>query len=386
MYQLSCINWKKIALVDMLSEPTKLFSELTKKTILKYKKLWKKILFVVGKKWYNTSYMCEDCGYIPKCDYCDVPIGRYVVNDKTVHMCPICRRLYDNVFQCKKCGWFNIKEMWIWTYKLQEILQKEFWLPSLVVENTQVNTVNKIKKLMPELLKAQIVISTPILSYPVGYQDDCKDKNKDDNSRWYLDDVKNNNWDSKVDTCRNFNKQWTWFGFTPDIVIFPNADTGLSIPDFNVAEKHFLFLYEYLKNYSTQNFIIQTFNFNHYVYQSLLKMDLEKFWKHELYYRKLLNYPPYTYLAVLIYKHQVEEKLYLKISKIESELKYLIEKFDSQIEMFPTPQLVFKKFWKYHYNIILKWPHLKSFLDKANSLLKLQQEGFQIDWMPSNLV
>jgi len=118
----------------------------------------------------------------------------------------------------------------------------------------------------------------------------------------------------------------------------------LSIPDFNVAEKHFLFLYEYLKNYSTQNFIIQTFNFNHYVYQSLLKMDLEKFWKHELYYRKLLNYSPYTYLAVLIYKHQVEEKLYLKISKIESELKYLIEKFDSQIEMFPTPQLVFKKF------------------------------------------
>jgi hypothetical protein len=54
--------------------------------------------------------------------------------------------------------------------------------------------------------------------------------------------------------------------------------------------------------------------------------------------------------------------------------------------MFPTPQLVFKKFWKYHYNIILKWPHLKSFLDKANSLLKLQQKGFQIDWMPSNLV
>jgi len=53
----------------------------------------------------------------------------------------------------------------------------------LVVENTQVNTVNKIKKLLPDLLKAQIVISTPILSYPVGYQDDCKDKNKDDNSR-----------------------------------------------------------------------------------------------------------------------------------------------------------------------------------------------------------
>ena len=58
----------------------------------------------------------------------------------------------------------------------------------------------------------------------------------------------------------------------------------------------------------------------------------------------MLSYPPFAELAVLIYKHQVEEKLYLKISKIESELKYLVQNLNVEVEIFPTPQLVFKKF------------------------------------------
>jgi len=342
MYKLVERNGKKIALVDMLTEQSKLFSDLVKKTILKYKKLGKKILFITNRKGYTSSSMCLDCWFVPKCEFCDVPIWKYVVDWNYVYMCPICRRIYEDFSQCKNCGSYNVKEIWIWTYKLQEILQNEFAIDALVIENTQINSIWKIKKIIPEFGNAQFVISTNILSYPSN--------------------------------------------FVPDIIIFPNADTGLTIPDFNVAEKHFLFLYEFLKNYPTQNYIIQTFNFEHYVYQNLVKMDLDWFWQQELKYRKMLFYPPFAELAVLIYKHQVEEKLYLKISKIESELKYLIQNLNAEVEIFPTPQLVFKKFWKYHYNIILKWTNLKSFLDKAVELLKLRQKWFQIDWMPMNLV
>jgi len=174
--------------------------------------------------------------------------------------------------------------------------------------------------------------------------------------------------------------------FIPDIIIFPNADTGLWIPDFNVGEKHFMQMYEIIKNYPTKNFIIQTFNFDHYVYQNLLKLDINWFWQQELKFRKMLKYPPFSELAVIMYKNQVEEKVYLKISKLESELRYLAEKNDTDIEIYPTPQLVFKKFWKYHYNIILKWKNLKSFLDKAITLLKIKQKWFQVDWLPNNLI
>ena len=347
MYKLAEINWKKIALVDLLTEENKIFSDLVSKTIRKYSKLWKKILFITNRKWYASSFLCQDCWYIPKCTHCDVPISKYVIKkenqEKFIYMCSICHKIYPDKIKCEKCWGYNIKEIWIWTYKLRDLLKENFGIDSFVVENTDVNSISKIKNLEKELQKQKYVISTNILSFPSD-------------------------------------------SFIPDIIIFPNADTGLWIPDFNVGEKHFMQMYEIIKNYPTKNFIIQTFNFDHYVYQNLLKLDINWFWQQELKFRKMLKYPPFSELAVIMYKNQVEEKVYLKISKLESELRYLAEKNDTDIEIYPTPQLVFKKFWKYHYNIILKWKNLKSFLDKAVTLLKIKQKWFQVDWLPNNLI
>ena len=145
-------------------------------------------------------------------------------------------------------------------------------------------------------------------------------------------------------------------------------------------------MYEFIKKYPTSNFIIQTFNIEHYVYKYILQLDLNWFWKEELKYRKQFNYPPFSEIVVLKYKSEIEESLYKKISKLESELKYLIEKENINIEIYQTPQLVYKKFWKYNYNIILKWKDIKSFFDKAVKILKIKEKWFQIDWQPMNLI
>ena len=80
------------------------------------------------------------------------------------------------------------------------------------------------------------------------------------------------------------------------------------------------------------------------MYKYLLQLDLDGFWEKELEFRKQFLYPPYVDLAVIMYKTEVEERLYNKISKLEKELKYLIEKEKQDIQIFPTPQLVYKKF------------------------------------------
>ncbi len=343
MYKLSDIENKKIALVDLLSEKNKLFWVLTDKSIKKYIKLWKKILFVANRKWYSSSSICEDCGNIPKCRNCDIPIAKYVNNNQFVNMCPICKTIYENEWVCNSCWWTNIKESWIWTYKLAWFLQDMYNIKSKVIENTDINSKSKIEKNKLSLENEKYVVSTSILSSESKY-------------------------------------------FKPDLVIFFNADGWLSIPDFNVWEKHFLFLYEFIKKYSTSNFIIQTFNQEHYVYENILKLDLKKFWNKELEYRKNLNYPPYSQIAIIMYKSQIEERLYRKISKLESELKYLIQNQNFDITTFPTPQLVYKKFWKYHYNIVLKWENIKSFLDLAVERLKIKEKWFQIDWLPNNII
>jgi len=343
MYILSEKQWKKIALVNLLEWPGRLFWWLTDKTIKKYINLWKKILFITNRKWFTSSKICRDCGYIPKCNYCSIPIAKYKNNDKFIYMCPICKRIYKDDWLCEKCWWSNIIESGIWTYKLQEIIKEHYWICPFVIENTDINSKNKILKIQNELKDINYVISTSIFSE------------------------------------KNIN-------FQPDIIIFFNADTWLTIPDFNVWEKHFLFLYEFIKKYPTSNFILQTFNIEHYVYKYLLQLDLDGFWQKELEFRKQFLYPPYVDLVVIMYKTEVEENLYRKVSKLESELKYLIEKEKQDIQIFPTPQLIYKKFWKYHYNIVLKWHTIKPFFDKAVKILKIKEKGFQIDYMPVNII
>jgi len=343
MYIFSNVNWKKIALVDLLSEKNKLFWSLTEKTIKKYIKLWKKILFVTNKKWYSSSSICEDCWNIPKCKNCDIPIAKYVKNDNIIHICPICKTFYENYSICSKCWWTNIKEIGIWTYKLADILKKFFNIDSVVLENINLNSLSKIEKNKKILQNAKYIISTSILSTESKY-------------------------------------------FMPDIVIFFNADIWLSIPDFNLWEKHFLFLYEFIKKYSTSNFIIQTFNKDHYVYKNILKLNLDWFWKQELKFREQFFYTPYSEIALILYKSDIEEKLYRKISKLENELRYIIENWNYNIQVFSTPPLVYKKFWKYHYNIVLKWKNVKSFLDKAVEVLKIKEKWFQIDWLSNNII
>jgi len=44
-------------------------------------------------------------------------------------------------------------------------------------------------------------------------------------------------------------------------------------------------------------------------------------------YRKKYNYPPYTQMAIIMYKHEIEEKLFNKVDKLYKEILYLKEKY-----------------------------------------------------------
>jgi len=57
----------------------------------------------------------------------------------------------------------------------------------------------------------------------------------------------------------------------------------------------------------------------------------------------------------LLYKNEIEEKLFNKIDKIHKELLYLKEKYKmNELEIYSTPPMIYKIFGKYRYNIILK--------------------------------
>jgi hypothetical protein len=56
------------------------------------------------------------------------------------------------------------------------------------------------------------------------------------------------------------------------------------------------------------------------------------------------------------------------------------------MEIYTTPPLIYKVFWNYRYNIILKWKEVRNFMDVVYTKLSLNRKGFKINWMPETMV
>lgn len=97
-------------------------------------------------------------------------------------------------------------------------------------------------------------------------------------------------------------------------------------------------------------------------------------------FRKESHYPPFADLCVILYKNEIEERMFSKVDALYKELLYLKEKYQMLgLEIYSTPPLIYKMFGKYRYNIILKGKDLKNFMDIAYTKLKMASKGFKID-------
>ncbi len=336
---------KSIFLVNMTKEIIPYFSPLALQGIEKYLKQGKKIALLVNKKGYSTGIMCQDCGTIPKCKNCSLSISYHKLESwDTIGLCHICKTQYTVPTSCPNCHGKKIKEFWLGTQKVAEYIQKEFHKEALIIESETVNSPNKIKKITEQIAGHQIIIWTSLLTTPPK-------------------DI-------------HF-----------DLIIFLNADLGLNIPDYTSAERNFYFLYEAFVKHPTANFIVQSFNPDQYSIRSACQMSKENFYEQDNVFRKTNGYPPFGELCVILYKNEIEESLFLKVDTLYKDLLYLKEKYElKDIEIYSTPPLIYKMFGKYRYNIILKWPHVRDFMDIIFTKLNLAKKGFKVDWMAESIV
>ncbi len=341
------INNRNIFLVDMKKSDDYIFSELSYFWIKKYIRRNKKVLIIVSKKSYYTGLVCKDCGYIPKCNNCDVPIAYHKLkNGEFIGLCHICKNTYNLYINCPNCWWSNLKFYGVWWEQIVDYISSEFWKKAIFLHSEKINSLKKIDNILSAIKNSDVLIWTSLII-------------------WWL-------------------KKYI---FRPDLVIFQNADVWINIPDYTSNYKNFLFLYEWINNIDSKYFIIQTYNIEYPHIRYICKNDFDWFKKFELEYRKKYNYPPFSQMAVIMYKHEIEEKLFDKVNKLFKEILYLKEKywFDN-IDIYSSPPLIYKMFWKYRYNIILKWLNVRQFLELIYEKLNIYSRWFKMDWMPQDIV
>jgi primosomal protein N' len=336
--------------VDMTKEHHRL-SELAHKSIEKALRLGRRVLVLGARKWYAWGHMCTSCGNVPQCAHCDVPIAFHKIDSDAslahheglIWLCHICKTQYPPLVRCQQCHSDAVEYYGYGIQQIAEFITETFGLQPSIVDNSHVNSPTKLTKTLALLADSQIVVATTLLSLPPA-------------------------------------------DIVFDVVIVLQADMWLNNPNFHATWQHFTWLYTLVQDYPHTHIVLQTHLPDHPWILAAASQNVELMRTYELEKRLHHHYPPYGEFCILLYKHEIEERLFGSVHKLYQELLYLKESLQVEVSIYATPPLVYKMFGKYRYTIILTWPSIRSFVERAYTQLRIRSRWFKVDRDPRQIV
>ena len=266
----------KFEIVD-LNETTENFSEELLDRISQTLQKNEQVILILNRKAFSNLLKCKDCGNIPTCPNCSISLNYYKYDNRLkCHYCGYEKR-FDNT--CDECGGHKMRQIGAGTEKIEEELATAF--PSA-----------RIVRVDSESIKTK-------QNYEKAYND-----------------FKNHKYDIMLGT-QIIAKGLHFSNVTLVGVI--NADIILNFPDFRASEKTFQLLTQASgragRGEKDGEVIIQTFNGENDVIKKTIESDYEGYYKNEMIMRKMLNYPPFGRIVILVIS-ATEENLVMEKAKI----------------------------------------------------------------------
>jgi primosomal protein N' (replication factor Y) len=227
------------------------------------------IILFQNRRGYAPLLMCGTCGFIPRCQNCDVTLTLHKFSNK-LH-CHYCGNTYPKLTVCPACGSVNWQEKNFGTEKIEEELVEDF--PESKIARMDVDAV-KGKNAHDTLIKLFEQHRIDILA---GTQ--------------------------MVVKGLDFEKV--------SLVGVLDADGLLSFADFRVNERAFQLMEQVSGRAGRKKeqglVLIQASKINHPVLLFLQEHDYKKFYENEVAMRKQFFYPPFSRLIRLTLKHKLKE-------------------------------------------------------------------------------
>ncbi len=229
----------------------------------------RQVILFQNRRGYTPYQVCNTCGWIPQCKYCDVSLTFHKFTNKL--LCHYCGTTYPPLLTCTACGNHNFIQRNFGTEKIEELLLEFF--PEAKIARMDIDTVrgkNAHDVLIQQFEQKRIDIL-------VGTQMVVKGLD--------FDNV--------------------------DLVGILDADGLLSFADFRVNERAFQLMEQVSgragRKEATGKVLIQTIQPSHPVLQLVQQHDLKKMFEVEIEKRKQFHYPPFTRLIHVTFKHKMKE-------------------------------------------------------------------------------
>jgi primosomal protein N' (replication factor Y) len=219
------------------------------------------VLLFFNRQGYASSLVCSRCDYTPKCRNCEALLTYYKREKKLI--CRYCHSSEGLLMKCPECGARMVPGSGFGMEVLEEELKKNF-------PESRIKSIYKfaVKKAQEEEIikdykegKINILLGTQMLSHMPELPPSC------------------------------------FVG-----IFYP--ESILRLADFRAGYKTFRYIREimaFVKNDRDCEFLIQTYLPNSYPINHAVSEDIQSFYEHELKNRRLMGYPPFCFLAELLF-------------------------------------------------------------------------------------
>ena len=346
----------EMVVVDMLSElregNSSIFSRKLLSELIKTVESGKQAMVFINRRGYTSFQMCRDCGYIAKCEDCDVSLVYHKDQDKL--KCHYCGKTYKALTHCPNCTSSSIKQGAVGTQKVVDELNKIF--PNVKIFRMDNDTTQK-KDGHKNILQAFSQTKPSIL---VGTQMIAKGHD--------FSDV-----------------------VTVGII---DADQSLFCSDYKSNERTYQLLTQVSgragRASSKGIAVIQTLCPRHYVFRYSCTYDYKGFYDKEINLRKTTSFPPWTKIIRLLFSSENDTMLIDVMHSCFEKIKQIANEYPDDFVYLNAMKSPVKRIMKKHrYQILIriKTNNEQQILDKIYDVINSVKQKVTVfaELNPQNL-
>lgn len=273
------------------------------------------IILFLNRRGFSTFVSCRSCGYVFKCDECDISM---TYHKNGLLICHYCGKTKREPRECPKCHSKYVKFFGAGTQRVEEEVKKYFNNAGILRMDVDTTRDKHSYERIYNTFKngeADILIGTQMVSKGLDF------------------------------------KNVTLVGILA-------ADMSINIPDYRAAERTFQIITQVAgragRGDKQGEVLIQTYTPQHYSLQYAVNYDYEGFYEKEFTVRAMMKYPPFGKLLLINGTSKKEELLKNFMHKITMMIKPLVEScLDIEI-LGPIPCMISKVKENYRWQIFIK--------------------------------
>ncbi|MCH5153741.1 MAG: primosomal protein N' [Clostridiales bacterium] len=234
------------------------------------------ILFL-NRRGYSSYVMCRKCGYVAKCEDCDVSLVYH--KDENLLKCHYCQRRYSMLDRCPNCNSQHIKQGFMGTERIVEQVQKMFPSARVIrMDNDTTRTKDAHLRLLGEFANgnADVLVGTQMVAKGHDF---------------------------------------------PNVTLvgIMDADMSLHFSDYRAVERTFQLITQVAGRAGREkkpgSVILQTYTPKHYVYKYASAYDYQGFYEKEINLLEATRFPPFTEILRILISCE-DEQLALDATKL----------------------------------------------------------------------